>query len=166
MDDVLAGVFATLWFSWVAVPFALIPVGIVAMVARSEDSRWRIPVKDGPDRKIHYVLLGLAGGILGEFTATSSLFLASWWDCRIGDPVCHDGQSGMLLIVTIPVLSFFGSVISLLWTWISLGVAPSKPWASVFLYDGPNRQLNRILAVAIPIMFWSLSTLVITHMTP
>jgi hypothetical protein len=165
LEGLQSAAFATAWFSWVAVLIALIPVMFVAAASRESGSRWRIPGKDGKsDRKVHYVLLGLIGGLAGEFTAVISLFISTWWACRTGNQVCHDGQAGMVLIVTIPVLSFLGSILSLVWTWISLGFASNRLWASLFRYDGPNRLLNRVLATAIQIIFWPLFTLVIVRL--
>lgn len=101
LGELLAALNATLWFSWVAVPFALIPVGFVAMEAREPNSRWRI--RDGNSvRKIRYVWLGVLGGLAGEVVAVNSFFLAEWWSCRKGSQICHDGQAGMLLMFSIP----------------------------------------------------------------
>jgi len=167
LGELLAALSSTLSFSWIAIPFALLPVGFVAMKARGPNSRWRIPSANSNSvRKIHYVWLGILGGIAGEIIAVNSLFLAGWWSCQKGSELCHDEQPWMLLMFSLPGLSFFGSLLSLTWTWFTLGINTSKPFASVFVYDGPNRFLNRVAALCIQLIFWPLALLVLTLMTP
>lgn len=165
--EVLGVIFATLTFSVIAVPIALIPVGIVAICARLTDSRWKIP-PDGrrPEREIPYVRLGVLGGLAGNFIAVSSLFLASWWSCQMGTQLCHDGQTGMLLIFTVPFFSFLGSTLSLIWTWLGLGMDSTKLFASVFIYNGPNRKLNVAQAIAVQLIFWPVLAVAFAWMTP
>ena len=167
LGELLAALTSTLSFSWVAIPFALVPVGFVAMKAREPNSRWRIPSANGTAvRKIPYVWLGILGGIAGEIVAVNSLFFAGWWSCHRGSELCHDEQSWMLLMFSLPALSFFGSLLSLTWTWFTLGINTREPFASVFLYEGPNRFLNRVVALGIQLIFWPLALLILTLMTP
>jgi hypothetical protein len=158
--------FATLWFSWIALIIAAVPCGVLALLLSENAGRWSMPVDGGTSKhKVHYLLLGLLGGLAGEFVAIGSLFFGEWWLCNTQHQLCSDGQGGMAFIVTIPALSFLGSSFSLLWTWMSLRIPAASPLTSVFRYTGPNRLLNWTCAIAIQFTFWSLLTLVVFRMT-
>jgi hypothetical protein len=158
--------FAALWFSWVALLIAALPPAGVALILKGRGSRWTIPANEKVgERKIHYVTLGLLGGLAGEISAICSLSFGEWWVCRTEHQLCNDGQGGMALIFTIPALSLFGSIITLLWTWASLRIPADMPWASVFSYSGTRRSLNWICAIAIQLIFWSLLTFAVFRLT-
>jgi hypothetical protein len=155
MQEVLRGIlFVALWFSWAALVFAAIPVGLTAAGVRGTGG-WFIPSEDGqPPRKVHYVLLGVAGGLCGEIVAVASLSFGEWWICFTQHQLCNDGQGGIALVFTLPVLSFFGSLLALAWTWVSLRIASDSVFASVFRYSGRKRWGNWLVAIAIQLAFW------------
>jgi hypothetical protein len=160
-DAIVGTLWAALWFSWVGLLIALLPSLCVGLVLRTRN----LANEGSVGRKIPYASLGLVGGLMGEFTAVSSLSLGTWWWCLKGSQVCHDGQAGMVLIFTVPALSFFCSVLSLLWTWASLRIPSNNPFASVFRYSGSNRLLNWTCAIAIQLLFWPLLTIVVFRLT-
>jgi hypothetical protein len=156
--EVICGtIFVTLWFSWVSLLFAALPVGIVALLLKGGKLHW-IPPRCGEASapKIHYVIIGLLGGLAGEFVAVSSLVIGEWWICYTQHQLCNDGQGGIVLVFTIPALSLMGGTVALIWTRISLRIPAERPWASVFRYSGPSRLINWSFAIAIQLIFWTL----------
>jgi len=160
LNDGLSMAFASAWFSVFALPFALIPPSVLAFLLKASDRMWSISVGSGEEiRKVPYVRLGLIGGICGECSAVCSLFFATEWSCIKGQQLCHDGQAGMVLILTVPLFSVLGSVIAMLWTWITLRVPVKRIYASIFTYSGPRRNLNRGIGLAFVLCIWMLSVL-------
>jgi hypothetical protein len=158
--------FATLWFSWIALPIAAVPSGVLALFLSDRGGRWEMPADSCKgERKVHYLILGLLGGRTGELVAVGSLSLGEWWVCYTQHQLCNDGQGGMALIVTLPALSFLGSAFALLWTWVSLRIPATLPMTSVFRYSGPSRLLNWVCAIAIQLIFWPLLAFAVFRMT-
>lgn len=123
-----------------------------------------IPQNAGVNQKLHFwkkLLLGIAGGFIAEIVAIAVYSPAEARWCRemaARGSYC-DGQGVLILIFTVPLGAILGSFISLLWTWCSLRIPASSPWASVFTYSGKNRALHLGLALAIQIAYWSIFTL-------
>jgi hypothetical protein len=138
-------VIASVWFSWIAVLFACLPTGFAFAIA---------PTK----HRLQYVVAGLLGGVAGEFCGVASLFLSLWFYCRGQGQSCNTAQGDMGLIITVPVGSFFGSLLAVCWTWATLRIPPESPWSSVWCYSGPSRIQNWTYAIAIQIAFWVLVT--------
>ena len=160
LNDGLSVAFASAWFSLFAIPFAVIPPAAVALFLRASDRKWTVLLaREEETRKVPYVKLGLIGGICGECLAVCSLFFASEWSCLKGQQLCHDGQTGMVLILTVPLFSVLGSIIALFWTWITLRVPGERVYASIFAYSGPRRSLNRVIGLVFVLCIWMLSVL-------
>ncbi len=160
LNDGLSIAFASAWFSLFALPFAVIPPAVLAFLLRASDRKWTILLaREEGIRKIPYVKLGLIGGICGECSAVCSLFFATEWSCFKGQQLCHDGQTGMVLILTVPLFSVLGSVIALFWTWITLRVPVERIYASILTYSGSRRNLNRVIGLSVVLCIWMLSVL-------
>ena len=147
-------------------PFAMIPGGFLAMVLKASGENWMVPATPSlAESKVHYLWLSLFGGLAGVLAALVSLVAGEWWICYSERQLCYDGQGGLVLIATIPVLAFCGAFASLLWTWLTLRIAPTKLWASIFRYSGQYRYLNRAYSVLVPIFFWVFITYVVYRIT-
>jgi hypothetical protein len=136
---------ASLWFSWIGVLIACIPVGFAFAIAPTKH-RWQ------------YVAAGLSGGVAGEFCGIGSLFLSLWFYCLGKGQSCNTAQGDMGLIITVPIGAFFGGLLALGWTWATLRILPKRPWSSVWSYSGPSRIQNWLCVIAIQIAFWVLVT--------
>ena len=147
-------VFLSFW--WLALLFAAIPPAALALVLKMQGTRWHVALENGSQRKVRYWILGLVGGLAGGFTAVLALVLGTAWFCYKQYAICHDGQAGIALIFTIPMLSLFGSAFSLFWTWCSLRLESRRLWASIFSYSGQQPGLNFILAGVIQLVYWAL----------
>ena len=143
----------TLWFSWLSLPFAVLPPCVLAIILKTKKSSWKTSTSQ---HRVHYFLLGLLGGIVGEYVAVSTLCIGEEWICHTLNQLCNDGQGGLAFIFTIPFCSFVCSGLALFWTWLSLRFREDAPWASVFQYSGPSRLLNWNFAIAIQLVYWSL----------
>jgi hypothetical protein len=143
-------------------PPTLIPPGLLAAILgiKNDNARWvTTPVEDGvPSRRIPYLVLSLLGGFAGGAVAVVSLILGVNRSCRLDHQACHDGQTGMVMMLTIPVFSLLGSSLALFWTWLSLHIPARHPWTSIFTYDGQQKPLNLICGVAIQLAFWAAIT--------
>lgn len=160
LNDALSTAFACAWFSLFALPFAVIPPAILVLFLRASERNWSVSIAGKEEAlKIPYWRLSLIGGICGECTAVCSLFFATEWSCFKGQQLCHDGQTGMVLILTVPLFSVLGSVFALLWTWITLRVPAERLYASILTYSGPRRILNRIIGLAVVFGIWMLALL-------
>jgi hypothetical protein len=159
-SDLLPAAIACAWFSLLAIPFAAIPPGLLAVVLKTSDKGWIVPLGDeGAVRKIPYVRLGMAGGISGACAAVCSLFLATEWSCFKGQQLCHDGQTGMVLMLTVPLFAVLGATFALIWTRVTLMFPAENILASTFRYSGQKRMINRVSGLAILIGLWSVSVL-------
>jgi hypothetical protein len=134
---------ASLGFSWVGALIALLPAWIAC--ANSPMMRRR-----------HYFIAGLLGGVAGEFSGVASLFLSLWIGCLGQGSYCNTAQGDMGLIVTVPVGSLAGTLIALLWTWITLRIPEESAWTSVCSYSGSRRIRNWACATVLPVIFWGL----------
>ena len=151
----LATVFGTLWCSFLGLPFALLPAGFVAILLKAEKREWKVIHKgDVVGDSVPVWKLGLLGGIGGAFAAVSSLLVGEWWICLSEHQLCHDGQGGIALIFTVPLLVTFGAALSLAWTWISLGIPAGNAFTSVLRCSGGMRWLNWTVAVVEAALFW------------
>jgi hypothetical protein len=137
--------FASLWFSWIALLIACLPT-LLAMTIASKPHR------------LQYLIAGFLGSLAGEFCGVASLFLSLWLSCR-GQSQCNDAQGGMGLIITVPAGSLLGCVFALFWTWMSLKVHSESAWAWVFRYSGANEVKNWICVIGVPMAIWVLTTL-------
>jgi hypothetical protein len=155
--------FLALW--WLSLLFAAVPPGALAIALAAKNKRWLVVFENGTERKVRYGILGLAGGLAGGFTAVFSLVLGMAWFCYKQYAVCHDGQAGFALIFTIPMLSMFGSGLSLLWTRWTLQGARNRLWASIFCYSGQWPGLNFIGAIVIQLVYWAIFTYCIFWLT-
>src|SRR5271156_6762801 len=129
--------------SWLGLLIAALPSVGLGLYLKGKGSRSSVPANEtGGERNIPYVSVGLLGGLMGEITAVCSLSVGTWWSCFKGDQLCHNGQAGMVLIPTIPLLSFFCSIFRPI---VDLG-KPSdsgeQPLTSIFRYSGSRRLLN------------------------
>ena len=70
-----------------------------------------------------------------------------------------------MLIFTVPMLSFTGAFVTLVWTSFSLRAAPDKLWSFPYRYCGSHPRLNRALGPAILSLFWLLITLGVYRIT-
>jgi hypothetical protein len=143
-----ATVFASLWFSWVALLIAAVPT-LVAFVISSRKQ---------------YLVSGFLGGLAGEFCGVGSLFLSFWFSCRGQGQSCNTAQGDMGLMITAPVGSLLGCLLALCWNWATLRIPSESPWASVSRYSGASRVKNWTYAIAIPIAFWVLTTLFLARL--
>ena len=107
LGAVLGVFFAFLGASAFGVPFAMIPGGFLAIILRSSGENWMVPATpSSAESKVHYIRLSLFGGLAGVLAAVVSLFAGEWWICYSERQLCNDGQGGLALIFTIPVLAF------------------------------------------------------------
>ena len=113
------------------------------------------------------VLLGSLGGMIGEITAVAVYHSAesSWCRDMSAQGSYCDGQGIMVLFLTVPLGAILGGCISVLWTWYSLLIRATKPWASIFSYCGGNRALNLGFAAAVPIVYWAIFALAMYRLT-
>jgi hypothetical protein len=132
-------------FSWIGLLIACLPAWYAFTIAPKK-LRWQ------------YVVAGLLGGVAGEFCGVGSLFLSLWLSCLGKGQSCNTAQGDMGLMITLPAGAFFGSLLGIGWTWVTLRISPESPWSSVWCYSGPSRIQNWIYAIAIQIAFWSLVT--------
>ncbi len=159
-------VFACAWFSIFAIPIAAIPSGLLAFIFKARDRSKRALVGKHEARKIPHFVLGLIGGIAGECMAVFSLFLSTELSCIRGGQLCHDGQAGMELMLTVPLFSLLGSVVAILWTRLTLQFSSQKIYASIFTYAGPSRTLNLSVSLASVFAMWLISAFLATVMIP
>lgn len=110
-----AAVSVSLIFSWIALLIALVPTLLVAFAAKNR--RW------------HYAIAGLLGGVVGGFSGAASLFLSLWFGCRGQVQGCNTAQGDMGLLVTFPVGSLLGCLVALLCMRIYSGPRPFRTWA-------------------------------------
>jgi hypothetical protein len=113
------------------------------------------------------VSLGVLGGIVGEITAIAMYRPAesSWCRDMSAQHSYCDGQGSLVLILTVPLCAIFGSCISMLWTWYSIGLPADNPWVSVFSYRGKNRVMNVGFAAAIQAIYWLIFALSVYRLT-
>lgn len=151
-DVIQSSVVATIWFSRIGVPIALVPTLVVGSVLAPRIRPWQ------------RILASLAGGVAGEFCAVCSLFLSlSMW-CSHQPQPCNDAQGDVALIYLVPIGACCGSVLALFWTWLTLKIPEDSAWTSVFIYSGRSRIRNVCCAIAVPTAFclaviWFLSNL-------
>jgi hypothetical protein len=147
--------------------FASTPPLVLLAASRYVVSRLEIsPQNQASGLKLGFwkkVFLGTLGGIVGEITAFAMLFPAesSWCRDMSAQGSYCDGQGPMVLILTVPLSAILGSCASIVWTWSSLRIRASNPWASVFSYCGRNRSLNVRIAIAIQALYWAIFALAI-----
>jgi hypothetical protein len=159
-ENLRLGAIASLYVSLFGVPFTLALSGAWALVLKIDHSKWLIPAtRHRPERKVRYVVLAVLGGIAGDFAAVDSRAIGEWWICRTQHRLCNEGQGGLMLIFSVPVLAVLGALVAWGWTWLSLRIPPHQPWASIFCYRGSLRWLNLLLALIIPTAFWAFVTL-------
>lgn len=159
-------VVATPLVSLFGLPFSLALSGAYALVRRADSSSWMLPASPSRSvRRVPFLLLAVLGGLGGNAAAFNSILIGEWWICRTQRQLCYDGQGGIILVVTVPVLAIVGALIAWGWTWLTLRVAPHHPWASIFRYSGSLRWLNWLLALVVPVAFWALVTFGLIRVT-
>jgi hypothetical protein len=161
LKTLVSAITGTIFLSWVAILVGIVPSAILAQIFKEKNLRGTV----SPVSFKGYFLSGLVGSLAGNASAITAMMFALWWACHIGDQVCHDGQAGMGLIVTVPAGSLFGSIISSVWTRLISRVPAEKPWASIFRYSGPNRLANWVCAAVIQMLFWSILTLILARIS-
>ncbi len=102
--------------------------------------------------------LGTLAGLVGAGVAFAVFYpaLAKVCSDMVARGSCCDGQSPLVLGITVPLCAVVASSISTLWTWYSFRMPPSSPWASVFTYVGGNRTRNVACAAAIQAVYWAI----------
>jgi hypothetical protein len=152
IGEVLGGAIVILPFG---LAFGLVPPLAVALSNRLTGSRWLIPAsRDRYEAKVPYFILGLFGGIGGAFLAFATLAGALEWECYAHKFGCNDGQGGIALIFTVPIISVVCSALALCWTALSFRIREESVWASVFRYSGERRLVNWVCAISIQIVHW------------
>lgn len=160
LNEAVGTLFACVWFAVLALPFAAIPPLLLFSALRTMGHRWIVTQpKQGRITPVPYVRLGILGGLAGETAAVCSLFFATEWNCMRGNSACYDGQAGMVLMFTVPLLSALGSGTAILWTRIALGIPADRVFASFLCYSGPRRVMNQFISLAIVIACWGLAVL-------
>lgn len=112
-----ASMFASFWFSWIAVPIAYVPTWAIA--------------SSSPNYRRDYFIAGLSGGVAGEICSTSSLFLSMWLWCR-GQESCNTAQGDIALIYLIPLGTAIGSLLASAFTWMTLRIIELSPTNHLF----------------------------------
>ncbi len=150
-ETLIACVSASLWFSWIAILIACVPTLVVFSIAAKP-------------HRLQYLIAGLLGGIAGEFCGTSALFLSLWYGCLGQGQSCNTAQGDMGLLVTIPIGSLLGCLLAMWWISATLSFLPTSPWASVSRYTGPSRVGNWTCTLAVPAIFFVLTTVVLARL--
>ncbi|HKD59871.1 MAG TPA: hypothetical protein VKB47_05400 [Terracidiphilus sp.] len=109
-----------------------------------------------PVQRRNYVIAGLLGGIAGEFCSVHWFFLSLWSWCRNQPQPCSDPRGDVALIYLIPLGACCGSLLALIWTWLTLKIPERSAWSAVCVYSGPSRVRNWSCAIVRQLSFWPL----------
>ena len=110
----MASITASVWPSWIALPFLVVSMLCIALASAPGSNRRR------------YLIAGLIGGIVGEFCAVYSLFFSLLLFCR-AHPSCNTAQGDMGLIYLIPLGTSVGTLLTSGFTWVTFKIARSIP---------------------------------------
>src|SRR6266568_1202223 len=105
-------------------------------------------------RMWQYLVVSLLGGFAGVVTTIVATVAEVDWDCSHRGRDCHDGQSGMIMMLTVPFMFVLGILASLIWTWITCRVPSNRLFASVFTYSGSRPWTNGILSLLLAVCLW------------
>jgi hypothetical protein len=156
---VFGGVIALLPFGLI---FGLVPPLFMALSNRWTGSQWLIPSsRNRYDAQVPCFELGIMGGIGGAFVAFVTLMSALEWECYSRHIGCNDGQGGIELIFTLPILSVVCSTLALVWTSLSFRIPEESVWASLYRYSGQRHLMNWVCAIAIQAIYWVLVSAVV-----
>ncbi len=100
-------------------------------------------IKRGTVPVTGYLAASLLGGTSGSISVIIALILDLKWECVYRARGCYDGQGGIVLVVLVPLMFVVGCLVGLFWTWVTSRVPSNSLYASVFAYNGPQRQKNR-----------------------
>jgi hypothetical protein len=142
LDTLKASAVASLWFSWIAALIAFLPI----LFAFSIASR---------PRRFRYLVAGILGAIAGESCGVFSLFLSLWLYCR-ARPNCNTAQGDMGLLVTLPIGTLAGCILSLVWTRAIRGALERSSESERSALSSLRKW---IYTAAIPVGFWLFATL-------
>jgi hypothetical protein len=104
----------------------------------------------------NYVIAGLLGGVAGEFCSVHWFFFSLWSWCRNQPQPCSDPRGDVALLYLIPIGACCGSLVALVWTWLTLKIPEGNAWSSVFVYSGRSRVRNWSCAIIRQLSLWSL----------
>jgi len=131
--------------------------GLVAVFSGSVPySREDAELKEsGQSTSRRYGVSSFLASIAAEIAVITATIQYLNWTCLHGqDRICHDGQAGMGLMLTVPFSWLIGTLISVLWTTLTLRVRSDRITAAKFRYSGLYPMVNRLLCLGGPVAFW------------
>ncbi|MGA7857403.1 MAG: hypothetical protein WCA11_05735 [Terracidiphilus sp.] len=132
---------------------ALLSGGIFAALQFKGFINWRVPAHGArPEKRMSSIWLLLSswiGSIVGVILAVVSLILAEKWDYLLNPNVIHDGQEGLVVIISAPVCGLLGGFLAVVGCRLVLCSSSGRLWSAPWLYSGSRGMANMSVASAV-----------------
>lgn len=149
-------------FAIVSFVFCLLPGGLLVVLHLWGVIKWIVPAHgNSPERVVsasRLMMISWVGSFVGVIFAFVSFFSADKWDfIRYPDRV-RDGQAGLALIFSVPMIAFLGCALSAAAYRLFLCVSTERLSIAPWLYSGNQRIANRsavasLIAVLLSTLF-------------